>query len=144
MKRLICVLVLLFPITSCSTMKVEKLSASPNVSKICIKENEDVKVGGFLEIIRTGFDRHGISSKVFTKNQPATCSTILTYTALRRWDFAPYMSHAELWLRDKNGKQIGYAQYHIIGGGGFDFSKWRSTASKMRPVIDKLLADYGK
>jgi hypothetical protein len=66
----------------------------------------------------------------------------LTYTALRSWDFKPYLSHAELRLW-KGGRQIGYAEYHLNGGGGLDLGKWRGTKAKMDPVIDKLLAGQG-
>jgi hypothetical protein len=36
--------------------------------------------------------------------------------------------------------QIGFAEYHLNGKGGYDFGKWRGTKSKMDPVIDQLLA----
>ena len=128
-------------LTGCTSVQVRPLDSSLAVSKICIEENEKVIVPHFLEIIRSGFDRHQIASDVFLK-PPVSCGVVLTYTALRKWDFVPFLSHAELWLRDKDGKQVGYAEYHLTGGGGFDFSKWASTESKMNPVIDELLAGY--
>ena len=128
-------------LTGCTSVQVSPLDSSLAVSKICIEENEKVIVPQFLEIIRSGFDRHGIASDVFLR-PPASCGVVLTYTALRKWDFVPFLSHAELWLRDKDGKQVGYAAYHLTGGGGFDFSKWASTESKMDPVIDELLVGY--
>lgn len=63
----------------------------------------------------------------------------LTYTALRHWDMKPYLTHAELRLW-RDGKQIGFAEYHLNGNGGFDLGKWRGTKAKMDPVIDQLLA----
>jgi hypothetical protein len=62
----------------------------------------------------------------------------LSYTARRSWDFAPYLAQAELWLR-QDGKQVGYAEYHLVGGGGFSLTKWQGTKTKMDPVIDQLL-----
>jgi hypothetical protein len=62
----------------------------------------------------------------------------LTYTALRSWDFKPYLSHAELRLW-RDGLQIGAADYHLRGKGGFSFAKWQGTKAKMDPVIDQLL-----
>jgi hypothetical protein len=56
---------------------------------------------------------------------------------LRSWDFAPYLAQAELWLR-KDGDQVGYAEYHLVGGGGFSLMKWQGTKTKMDPVIDQL------
>lgn len=66
-----------------------------------------------------------------------------TYTALRSWDFKPYLSHAELRLWH-DGTQIGFAEYHLNGGGGFDLGKWRGTNAKMDPVIDKLPASQNE
>ena len=134
--------VLALSLTACTSVQVKPLDSSLVVSKVCIEENEKVIVPQFLEIVRSGFDRHGIASEVFPSKPPASCGVVLTYTALRKWDFVPFLSHAELWLRDQNGKQVGYAEYHLTGGGGFDFSKWASTESKMNPVIDQLLSGY--
>jgi hypothetical protein len=63
----------------------------------------------------------------------------LSYTARRSWDFAPYLAQAELWLR-QDGKQVGYAEYHLVGGGGLSLMKWQGTKTKMDPVIDQLLS----
>jgi hypothetical protein len=133
---------LAFFLAACTSVQVRPLEPKLSVSKICIEENEKVIVPQFLEIVRSGFDRHGISTEVFTSTPPTSCSVVLTYTALRHWDFVPFLSHAELWLRDQKGKQVGYAEYHLTGGGGLDFSKWASTESKMNPVIDQLLSGY--
>jgi len=69
------------------------------------------------------------------------CEFFVTYTALQTWDFATYMTHAEVRL---NGmwQQIAYGEFHLKGGGGLALNKWRSTRSKMDPVIDELLAAY--
>ncbi|WP_064037017.1 Sbal_3080 family lipoprotein [Methylomonas methanica] len=130
-------------LAACTSIQVKPLDSSLAVSKICIEKNEKVIVSDFLEIVRSGIDKHGIATEVFDSKASASCGVVLTYTALQKWDFVTFLSHAELWLRDQNGKQIGYAEYHLTGGGGFDFSKWASTESKMNPVIDQLLAGYG-
>lgn len=130
-------------LSACTSIQVKPLDSSLAVSKICIEKNEKVIVPEFLEIVRNGIDKHGIASEVFDSKAPSSCGVVLTYTALQKWDFVTFLSHAEVWLRDQNGKQIGYAEYHLTGGGGFDFSKWASTESKMNPVIDQLLAGYG-
>lgn len=118
------------------------LEPSLSVSKICIEQNEKVIVSDFLDIVRSGLTRHGIESEVYPKKPPNSCNITLTYTATQHWDFVLFMSDAELWLNNQKGQQVAYAQYHLIGGGGFDFSKWASTESKMNPVIDKMLFGY--
>ncbi len=128
--------------TGCTSVQVKQLEPSLNVTKICIEENEKVIVPQFLNIVRSGLSRHGIESEVYQQNTPSPCDINLTYTATQKWDFVLFMTDAELWLKNKSGQQVGYAQYHLIGGGGFDFSKWASPESKMNPVIDKLLLGY--
>ncbi len=130
----------IFTIASCTSIQVEPLDPSMSISKVCIEKNPKVIVPQFLEILRSGFERHNIATKVYSGNLPETCKAILSYTALRSWDFSTYLSHAELWLRDHRGEQIGYAKYHLNAGGGFSLTKWSSAESKMNPVIDELLA----
>lgn len=137
------ILVIVLPlIAACTAVKVDPLPASEYSTPVCIVENEDVIVPNFLAVVRNGFDRHGIGTKVFNERSPESCDLILTYTALRSWDLKPYLSHAELWLRDQDGNRLGYAEYHLRGGGGFALNKWASVESKMDPVMDKLLAAY--
>jgi hypothetical protein len=70
---------------------------------------------------------------------PANCECIVSYTARRSWDFKPYLSHAEVRI-ERLGEQLGYATYHLEGGGGLALSKFDSTGEKMDPIIDELLA----
>jgi hypothetical protein len=72
---------------------------------------------------------------------PNNCEYNLTYTALKNWDMATYMHHAELWLYQDN-ENIAYTEYHLNGKGGLALNKWASVDSKMDPVINKLLSGY--
>jgi len=47
---------------------------------------------------------------------------------------------AELWL-EKDGRQIGYVEYHLIGKGGLSLMKWEGIKTKMDPVLDELLGE---
>jgi hypothetical protein len=85
--------------------------------------------------------RH-VSTQVYTGDAPAGCDVILTYTALRSWDFAPYLSHAELHLKTRDGAEIASAEYHLVGKGGYSLMKWQGTKTKMDPVVDELLKAY--
>lgn len=126
-------------LTACTSVSVRPLDNSSAARHVCIQDNPKVLVSDFVDVIRDGLQRHGYTSYVFTGNKPADCEIVLTYTALRSWDFAPYMSHAELRL-ERDFKQIGYAEYHLVGGGGFSLMKWQGTKEKMDPVIDQLFA----
>ena len=76
----------------------KKLEPSAKVSHVCIEENPKVIVHDFLPVVQKGFKRHGITTEVYEKTMPNYCQYNLTYTALKTWDLAMYMHHAELWL----------------------------------------------
>jgi len=93
-------------------------------------------------VLKEGFARHSIATSVYSESatKPTGCEYVLTYTARQSWDFAPYLSQAELWL-EKDGREIGYAEYHLVGKGGLSLMKWEGTKTKMDPVIDDLLVN---
>jgi hypothetical protein len=121
---------------------VRPVDTSVKASHICIKENPRVWVSDFVRVLRDGFGRHGISTEVFSGTPPARCEYVLSYTALQLWDFAPYLSHAELRI-EKGGRQVAYAEYHLRGKGGLSLMKWQGTRAKMDPLIDELLKSKG-
>ena len=129
-------------ISGCTSIKVTPLSSSHSIKRVAIKENHRVTVPDFLNVVQNGFEDHGITTIVYQDHAPTNCQATLTYTALRSWDLASYLSHAELTLRDMEGKRIAQATYHLNGKGGLDLSKWGSVQSKMEPVIDQLLSEY--
>ena len=132
-------LLVIITLAGCTSTKVEPVAQNLN-KNICVIANNKVIVPGFLDVVRTEFSNYGYNTRVFTGNLPASCSIILSYTATRSWDITPYMTDSELWLRDSSGNQLGYAKYHLVGGGGFALKKWASVETKMKPVIKKLLA----
>ncbi len=135
-------LIFIFNLSGCSTKIVEPIDKKYELSHVCIEDNPKVIVTDFIPVVEDTFQSHGISTEVYYRNSiPADCSITMTYTALRRWDLSPYLSHAELRLYKKK-KKIGYAEYHLTGGGGLDLSKWASVKSKMTPVIEDLLRQY--
>lgn len=125
----------------CTSITVKPVEASAGLKHVCIEENPKVIVSDFVKVIRDGFERHGISTEVYSGTKPAQCQYVLTYTALRSWDFAPYMTYAELNLR-QNGTTVANAEYHLRGKGGFSLMKWQGVKTKLNPVIDELLKDY--
>lgn len=125
-------------VAGCTTVEVRPIPSDAKISKVCIEENAAVAVDDFLTTIVDGLARNGVQSEIYQGTRPDRCEYRLWYTATRRWDFTPYLAHAELRL-DRGGSIIATATYHLTGGGGFDLSKWAGTKSKMDPVIDELI-----
>jgi len=127
-------------LSACTTTKVRPVEQAFETKHVCVKDcSEKCFDGKMLGIIRDGLDRHGFTSQVYTGNVPSECEYYLTYYCERTWDMAMYMHHAELRLYQEND-QIGYAEYHLRGGGGLALTKYKSTKAKMDPVIDELLS----
>jgi len=133
-------LIATFLITGCTSVTVQPIAPNANLQQVCIINNPKVTVSDFISVLRDGFARHNIATSVVEESQSQSCDVTLTYTALRSWDFKPYVSHAELRLW-RDGKQIGSADYHLNGKGGLSLTKWGSTKEKMDPVIDELLGN---
>ena len=125
-------------LAGCTSVTVKPVDPSLSLKMVCIQENPKVMVDDFVTVLRDGFDRHAIATEVHSGQMPPQCEYVLTYTALRSWDMATYLSHAELRI-EKAGRQIAYAEYHLNGKGGLSLTKWAGTKSKMDPVIDQLL-----
>ncbi len=125
----------------CTQITVDPLDRELEVRHVCIEDNPAVIVPGFVDVVRDGFQRHGIETEVLSGERLERCDYRLTYTALRSWDGAAFLSHAELRLL-RNGTQVAYGEYHLRGKGGYDLSKYRGTEAKMRPVVDELLRNY--
>jgi len=125
-------------VAACTSVQVRPLDPSLHVQHVCIQENPDVIVKDFLPVLRDGFQRHGIATDVYSTIRPEACPYVLKYTALQSWDFALYLSHAELRM-EHDGRQIAFAEYHLKGKGGLSMAKWQGVKTKMDPVIDQLL-----
>lgn len=143
MKTVTAVVLMMLLLAACTSVQVQPVAASVKLTQVCIVRNPAVKVSDFVSVLRDGFSRHHVATRVVDAVQASSCPVTLTYTALRSWDFKPYLSHAELRLW-KAGLEIGSATYHLNGKGGLDLGKWAGTKSKMGPVIDQLLARVGK
>jgi len=136
------VLVFIVALTAaCTSVNIQKMDPSMQVSHVCIEDNPEVIVADFIPVVRKGFYRHGITTEVYKVQKPRHCEYHCTYTALKTWDVGTYMHHAELQLY-RGVKPVAYAEYHLKGKGGFALNKWASVDSKMNPVIDRLLSGY--
>ena len=126
-------------ICGCTSVNVRPVASNIQLHDVCIVNNPRVIVSDFVPVLRDGFSRHNIATTVVDESKAGACVVTLTYTAHLHWDMKPYLTHAELRLW-RDGKQIGFAEYHLNGNGGLDLGKWRHTKTKMDPVIDQLLA----
>jgi hypothetical protein len=140
-KLILLSLLIVFAGAGCTSIHVKPLDASLNVKHVCIQESPRAKKTDFVSVVREGFDRHGITSEVVYGTVPEKCEYVLTYNAKWTWDFAFYLSHAEIRI-DRDHKKVGYGVYHLVGTGGLSMMKWQGTKTKMDPVIDELLKFY--
>jgi len=141
MKYLI-VLAALVVASGCTSIQVTPLDIGVQNQLVCIKENERVKVPRFLGILVNGFEDRDFPTRVYQGNPDESCQLLVSYTATRDWDFSPYLSDAEVWIRDQSGNRLAYGQYHLKGGGGLSLNKWASAESKMERVFDQLFESY--
>lgn len=126
----------------CTAVKVRPVDTELQIENVCIEDGREMCFDGdMLGVIRDGFERHGITTQVYTGDLPPDCEYHLSYMCNQTWDLAMYLHHAELRLY-RNNSQIGYAEYHLKGQGGFALTKWESTEIKMNPVIDELLKSF--
>jgi hypothetical protein len=124
---------------ACTSVTVMPVDASVGLRNVCIVRNPEVIVDEFLDVLSAGFRRHGIATEIRDEATVGDCEFVLRYTALRSWDLAAFVSHAELHI-ERSGEPVAHAIYHLRGKGGYAVTKYQSTKKKMDPVIDELLA----
>ena len=78
-------------LTACTSVTVRALDPALRIRHACIQDKSKVLVSDFVPVLRDGFDRHGITTEVYSGTKPANCDYVFTYAALRSWDFAPYL-----------------------------------------------------
>lgn len=126
-------------LTACATIvQVRPIASGHHITSVAIRENKKVALDDFLPVLISGFARHGINAKVISEDADPRNEYIVSYVAFRHWDFAPYLADATVRI-ERNGDLLGYAEYHMQAGGAWAIDKWKSTKSKMDPVIDQLL-----
>jgi hypothetical protein len=123
-------------------VNVRPVATQERITSVVIEENPKVWRSDFIDVLKDGFARHGIESKVIQPGTPVGNAYVVRYTARQKWDMAMYMSDATIWIY-KNDREVAKAVYHLKGGGGFSLMKWQGTATKIDPVIDQLLAGVG-
>ncbi|MGG2395521.1 Sbal_3080 family lipoprotein [Pseudomonas sp. SH1-B] len=125
-------------LVGCTATQVTPLQNAAD--QMCIEENPKVQISDFVPVLQEGFARHGIETQLYAKIPREQCAYVVTYTARRSWDMAPYLSTAEIVILGPRRQTLAKANYHLRGKGGLSLMKWQGTKSKIDPVIDELLA----
>lgn len=133
---------LLMLTAACTSIQTTPLPYDPAIGTVKIIRNPKVKVSDFLFVMRRHFSLHGIPTALVGEEYEAKNGEYtVQYTALRSWDFAPYLSSADVDVY-KAGCVVGTAHFHLIGKGGFSFCKWDKTDTKLTPMYEELLKNY--
>ena len=141
MQKTLTVALCAFLLAGCTTINVKKIDASKHPLKlVCIEENPKVLVDDLLSVLGSGFQSRNIRTTIYKSNAPDLCEYTLWYTAFRGWDVTPFLRRVELRLR-RGDETVATATYNHSGG--LALNKWASTESKLTPVLDELLADFG-
>lgn len=141
MKKIIFGLIVGLSFVGCTSIQVNNASGfnPDSVKQVCIVNNPKVIIKDFNNIVERSFARYDIKSKIVNENEDTSfCQTVLHYTALRSWDFAPYMVSAQFNLL-QNGRQVSESSFRLKGNGGLALNKWRSTETKINELVDQLL-----
>ncbi|ENU39311.1 Sbal_3080 family lipoprotein [Acinetobacter johnsonii] len=146
MKRLLVAGVVGFGLVGCTSIQINNTTGfnPDSIKQVCIVHNPKVIIRDFDRLVEKSFARYNIDSKTVKNNDDLSlCQTTLNYTALRSWDFAPYMVSAQFNLL-QNGRQVSEASFRLKGNGGLALNKWRSTETKINELVDELLGKTPK
>ena len=146
MKKLLIAVVLGFGLVGCTSIQINNTTGfnPDSIKQVCIVHNPKVIIRDFDKLVEKSFARYNIDSKTVKNNDDLSlCQTTLNYTALRSWDFAPYMVSAQFNLL-QNGRQVSEASFRLKGNGGLALNKWRSTETKINELVDELLGKTPK
>ncbi len=146
MKKLLIAGVLGFGLVGCTSIQINNITGfnPDSIKQVCIVHNPKVIIRDFDKLVEKSFARYNIDSKTVKNNDDLSlCQTTLNYTALRSWDFAPYMVSAQFNLL-QNGRQVSEASFRLKGNGGLALNKWRSTETKINELVDELLGKTPK
>ena len=138
MRNVLLIVVLVIAIAGCTTVNVEPVGSNFRPESICIVENPRVDVKGFLPVVQKRIEHHGYPTRVVRNANAIGCEYLLSYIAMKNWDFAWYLHYAVLIL-EKNNEPVARAEYKLKAKGGYSLAKWKSTGSKIEPVVDELL-----
>ena len=134
--KMVLLIALVF-LSACTSIDVNRIDGSKYpVKSLCIEENKDTAV---LRLIEDAANAREINTSIYREKLPASCEYSLSYTTDYKWDIVSFLADAQFLVK-KSDTEIASAQYHHYGG--FDFSKFKDSESKLTPVLDSLFIDF--
>jgi len=74
--------------SGCTTITVRPVNNALEIKHVCITDGQQMCLDGrMIGVIREGFERHGITTQVYTGNLPSQCEYNLSYMCEVTWDF---------------------------------------------------------
>ena len=139
-------------LVGCTTkQEISKLDAKPQF--ICIVQHQAVRPG-VLEVLQEGLRNHGIQTKVvagvyelkearyypsgWSREQVASCDTLLFYVANWSWDLALYMRFASIWMTTTDGRKI-LASARYDASGNIGPGKFIVAREKLLELVDEMV-----
>ena len=121
----------------CAITQNVKPVAATGITDLCVKNNPQVMMDGFVKELRGQIEKKGIRTTQFDGERPASCRYHLEYTANWRWDMAMYLVFAQVSVYD-GGLMVGQATYDAHGG-GLRPDKWGPTSDKLAGLLNELI-----
>lgn len=141
MKKILVAGLVGFGLVGCTSIQINNTTGfnPDSIRQVCVIHNPKVTIKDFDKLVEKSFARYNIEAKTLKDtDNTSLCQTTLNYTALRSWDFAPYMVSAQFNLL-QNGRQVSEASFRLKGNGGLALNKWRSAETKINELVDQLL-----
>lgn len=127
--------------TGCSTTTVDPILPNGELSVLCIDHNPDAGEN-YDRDIGILLDRMGIKSRMTGGAFPGECPHRLETRIAWTNTLIPYVYSLELVIRDSE-RPLGDAKY-FVGQASRTPERFGSAASKAKPLLEKLLAEYDK
>lgn len=134
--KIVLALMVLVALSGCAIRQTVKPVAKFDDKQICIIENTAVR-SGFLNAYKRVLTEKGYVVKQLPEDASLIdCPITSTYTANWRWDFAIYMSYAEIIVYN-NAKPAGKASYDARRGSG-NMNKFIDADKKISELVNQL------
>ena len=122
----------------CTTIQVDPVDADVHrLDRVCVERNPRALVPALLPAIRDAFRRNGVTTQVRGAGALDGCRYVVRYAAESNRDFTAYTRTIQLEIL-RGEESVGRLDYEHHGG--LSLTKYRRTADKLDPLVDRLLA----
>lgn len=129
----------------CASVDVQPVAIDREaLGLVCVERNPRARIPAVIDAIRDGFRRNRVATEVRYADEVEDCPYVLRYTARREWDlnflYGGYVAEVGMTLHRGN-TEVGRARYRDRGGFFVPTpTKYQRTTQKLKPVLDRLLA----